>query len=116
MATLMTDADLRPLFDDLFDFIQGTFDVARKARLLVGEPPANADAFTLDQADPVAEEANIALVEEQLRLIKDLIVKVDDGASELQYAINFLKDNARRKPALPTSIGGPPFGTITQKA
>jgi hypothetical protein len=116
MATLLTPSPLNTQFNRLFDFIQNAFDLARKARLLQLEPPPNADAFTLDQADPVMEEANIADVLAVFKRIRELQVKVDDAITEMEFAINFLIDRARRKPPLPTAIGGPPFGTITSSA
>lgn len=114
-ATLFTDADLTPRFNNLFDFIQGSFEIARRARKLATDPESS-DALTLDQTNPVAEEGNIAKVEERAKKIKDLLVKVDDAMSEMTFAIEFMKDRARRKPALPIAIHGPPFGTVTTEA
>ncbi len=113
MATLLQPPVLNAQYDRLFDFVQEAWDIARKARLLQTEPPPNPDAYTLDQADPVLEEQNIAAVLAVFQRLKELQVKVDDGISEMEFALNFLIDRARRKPPLPAAIGGPPFGTVT---
>lgn len=116
MAVLLTPPVLDAQFNRLFDFIQESWNIARKARLVTGEPPPNPDAYTLDTTPFSAEEANIAAVLDRLKKIQDLQVKVDDAISEMTFAIRFLEDRARRVPPLPSAIAGPPFGVNTSPA
>lgn len=112
MATLLTPPVINDQYKLLFDFVQEAWNINRKARLLQGEPPPNPDAYTLEQADPVSEEQNIEAVLESFQRLRELQVKVDDAISEMEFALNFLIDRARRRPPLPFAIGGPPFGPV----
>jgi hypothetical protein len=111
-ATLLTPVPLNTIYNEIFDEIQRCWEIARKARLLQTTPTV-ADAYTLYQTPPATMEANILAVEDVLRRISALQVKLDDANSELTFAINFLKDWARRSAALPTAIAGHPFGVLT---
>ena len=111
-ATLLQPSDLAPLFTDLYNFVQGAWEIGRRARKL-DTAPTDADAFTLAQSPISTREANIQAVEDVLQNITNLNLKVEDAISELQFAIKFLEDAARRHAPLPVAIGGPPFGVNT---
>ena len=111
-ATLLVQADLTPLFDNLYDFVQAAWEIGRRARKLQ-TAPTDADAYTLFTTPVATREANIQAVEDMLQRITNLNLKVEDAISELQFAIKFLEDAARRHAPLPVAIGGPPFGVNT---
>lgn len=108
-ATLFTPTPLAAQYDRLFAFVQESWEIARKQRLFLTTPTA-ADAYTLAQTDPVAQQANIVLVVAQFERLQDLLVKVDDAMSEMTFAITALRDYAAVVTPLPSAIAGPPFG------
>ena len=111
-ATLLTPPVLAAQYTLLFTFCQNAWELNRKARKQE-IAPTDADAYTLTQTDATVEQANVEAVLIQLKQLKAMIVKVDDGLSEMEFALNLLADRAYRKPPLPSSIEGPHFDTVT---
>ena len=62
-ATLLVQADLTPLFDNLYDFVQAAWEIGRRARKLQ-TAPTDADAYTLFTTPVATREANIQAVED----------------------------------------------------
>ena len=117
--TLVIPTTLDPLFNDLFDFCQRAWELGRRARKNYTDPNGLSplgDTITLEQAVPATEQTNVEAVLAELERVKALLVKVDDAMSELDFALNFLKDRAYRKPPLPVEIEGPHFDTVTASA
>lgn len=117
--TLITPADFTPEYDVLFNFYMTALDFARRARKNYTDPDGlnpPGDTITLEQANPAVEQANVEAVFDEFHKIQELLVKVADAISEYQFALNFLKDRAYRKPQLPSSIEGPHFDTVTSEA
>jgi ubiquinone biosynthesis protein COQ9 len=111
-ATLVLPAVLAAEWQRLRDFCDNAWSFAQHTRENYTDPTA-VTTLTLEQVNPVAEQANVLLVLAQLQMIKDMVVKVSDATSEYEFAINLLKDRAYRKPQLPSSIEGPHFDTVT---
>lgn len=108
-ATLFDPTPINAQYTLLYQFVQNAWEIARRQRKFL-TAPTDPDAYTLAQADPVAQAANIALVLQQFQYLQDLLVKVDDALSEMDFAINALEDYAAVTTPLPTAIAGPPFG------
>jgi len=117
--TLIVPADLDPMLADLRDFCLRALEFARRTRKNYTDPTGVApagDTITLEQPDPVLERANVEAVLAEMEQIKSLLVKTGDAMSEMDFSLNFLKDRAYRKPALPYAIEGPHFDTVVAEA
>lgn len=115
-ATLVIPAALATEWARLYTFCYNAWEFGRKARKNYTDPTGlvpPGDTITLEQADPVVEQANVEAVLAQFQMMKDAIGKVSDAISEYEFALNLLKDRAYRKPQLPSAIEGPHFDTVT---
>jgi hypothetical protein len=109
-ATLLTPTPIDAQYDLLFEFIQEAWEIARRQRKFL-TAPTDPDAYTLAQpGSPAAQQANIDAVVEHMLRVRNLLVKVDDAISEMDFAITALRDYAAQVTPLPSAIAGPPFG------
>lgn len=108
-ATLFTVTPLNAQYLLLYQFIQNAWEIARRQRLFLTTPTA-VDAYTLAQTNPVTQQTNIVAVVEEFDRLQDLLVKVDDAMSEMNFAITALRNYAAVTTPLPSAIAGPPFG------